>query len=424
MNKENNIELYVSSFDNVSRQKHLFEFDIKKNNGDHKTSPELINEQKWLDYTQNILDFAGFIPAYGDALDIVNAIISFARAGVKGTFMPHGLNGILSCIAVIPVAGSLIAVPLKALFKAFPISTANRIIKSLSKEGGEKAAKTLFQEANKVPMAKKLLMELTGLVSKHLSKILVGTKVLKKLFKTLAFVPFTKVDDVFAKYGIELVEKLEKFFITLSKKGTSKASSKVLKIGMQFVEIPTKYLTKKGGRLASKGIGQLTLGGRRAFLASQDMFGNYLKKEGKQHLSGVVGKNYLQSATKSLSARGISNATEKQLSTEITNLMILNNPKLFNDFLSSSSTKQRFATFVKGLDPKIVKDVNSFWGKFRKTGIRVATNGSIGFLPFLTKEKTSDEEYRKEREQDMYRKEQNILDKDKKGDHYGKLRNA
>lgn len=423
MNKENNIELYVSSFDNVSRQKHLFEFDIKKNNGDHKTSPELINEQKWLDYTQNILDFAGFIPAYGDALDIVNAIISFARAGVKGTFMPHGLNGILSCIAVIPVAGSLIAVPLKALFKAFPISTANRIIKSLSKEGGEKAAKTLFQEANKVPMAKKLLMELTGLVSKHLSKILVGTKVLKKLFKTLAFVPFTKVDDVFAKYGIELVEKLEKFFITLSKKGASKASSKVLKIGMQFVEVPAKYLTK-GGRLASKGFGQLTLGGRRAFLASQDMFGNYLKKEGKQHLSGVVGKNYLQSATKSLSARGISNATEKQLSTEITNLMILNNPKLFNDFLSSSSTKQRFATFVKGLDPKIVKDVNSFWGKFRKTGIRVATNGSIGFLPFLTKEKTSDEEYRKEREQDMYRKEQNILDKDKKGDHYGKLRNA
>ena len=216
MNKENNIELYVSSFDNVSRQKHLFEFDIKKNNGDHKSSPELINEQKWLDYTQNILDFAGFVPAYGDAIDIVNAIISFARAGVKGTFMPHGLNGILSCIAVIPVAGSLIAVPLKALFKAFPISTANRIIKSLSKEGGEKAAKTLFQEANKVPAAKKILMELTAMVSKHLSKILVGTKALKRLFKTLAFVPFTKVDDVFAKYGIELVEKLEKFFITLS----------------------------------------------------------------------------------------------------------------------------------------------------------------------------------------------------------------
>jgi hypothetical protein len=45
-------------------------------------------------------------------------------------------------------------------------------------------------------------------------------------------------------------------------------------------------------------------------------------------------------------------------------------------------------------------------------------------LPFISKEKTSDEEYRKEREQDMYRKEQNILDKDKKGDHYGKLRNA
>jgi hypothetical protein len=422
MNKENNIELYVSSFDNVSRQKHLFEFDIKKNNGDHKTSPELINEQKWLDYTQNILDFAGFVPAYGDAIDIVNAIISFARAGVKGTFMPHGLNGILSCIAVIPVAGSIIAVPLKALFKAFPISTANRIIKSLSKEGGEKAAKTLFKEADNVPAAKKILMELTAMVSKHLSKILVGTKALKRLFKTLAFVPFTKVDDVFAKYGISLIEKLEKFFIALSKKGAGKASSKVLKIGMQFVEIPAKYLTK-GGRLASKGFGQLTLGGRRAFLASQDMFGIYLKKEGKQHLSGVVGDRYLKSAIKSLSARGISNATEKQISKEITNLMILNNPRLFNEFISSSSAKQRFATFVKGVDPKIAKDVNSVWGKIRKTGIRVSTNGVIG-LPFISKEKTSDEEYRKEREQDMYRKEQNILDKDKKGDHYGKLRNA
>ena len=417
MNKENNIELYVSSFDNVSRQKHLFEFDIKKNNGDHKTSPELINEQKWLDYTQNILDFAGFVPAYGDAIDIVNAIISFARAGVKGTFMPHGLNGILSCIAVIPVAGSLIAVPLKALFKAFPISTANRIIKSLSKEGGEKAAKTLFQEANKVPAAKKILMELTAMVSKHLSKILVGTKALKRLFKTLAFVPFTKVDDVFAKYGIELVEKLEKFFITLSKKGTSKASSKVLKIGMQFVEVPAKYLTK-GGRLASKGFGQLTLGGRRAFLASQDMFGNYLKKEGKQHLSGVVGKNYLQSATKSLSARGISNATEKQISKEITNLMILNNPKLFNEFISSSSAKQRFATFVKGVDPKIAKDVNSTWGKIIKTGIRMTLFGPA----FGAKGKTSDEEYRKMDRMDNSQEEINKAEESRKGDHYGKKR--
>ena len=42
----------------------------------------------------------------------------------------------------------------------------------------------------------------------------------------------------------------------------------------------------------------------------------------------------------------------------------------------------------------------------------------------VAKDYKEPEEYRKDREQDTYRKEQNILDKDKKGDHYGKLRNA
>jgi hypothetical protein len=65
----------------------------------------------YLDGLQLTLDFAGLIPGFGDILDIINAGISFLRGNY--------FDGFLSLIGAIPVVGSAISIPLKAISKTF-----------------------------------------------------------------------------------------------------------------------------------------------------------------------------------------------------------------------------------------------------------------------------------------------------------------
>ena len=87
---------------------------------------------------------------YGDAIDIINALISFTRASVQGKFMPNGLNGIISVIAIIPVVGSVIAIPFKMIFKFIHVASATKIIKELTKGTGEGAATLLEKDRKSV----------------------------------------------------------------------------------------------------------------------------------------------------------------------------------------------------------------------------------------------------------------------------------
>jgi len=82
-------------------------------------------EIPWLDTLQTILDFAGLIPVFGDALDLINAIIYFWR--------DKYFEGFLSLIAIIPVVGSVISLGIKGAFKG--IKTAVGGSKILSKVG-------------------------------------------------------------------------------------------------------------------------------------------------------------------------------------------------------------------------------------------------------------------------------------------------
>ena len=65
--------------------------------------------EKQLDTIQSILDWAGLIPLYGDALDAFNAVLYFSRK--------KPIEGSLSIIAIIPVVGSVVAIPFKVLFR-------------------------------------------------------------------------------------------------------------------------------------------------------------------------------------------------------------------------------------------------------------------------------------------------------------------
>ena len=78
-----------------------------------------------IDYFQTVLDFAGFIPGYGDIIDIINAAIYFGR----GKYV----DGILSSIAVIPVAGSILSSSLKVAFKSIGMSKISRALRKATK---------------------------------------------------------------------------------------------------------------------------------------------------------------------------------------------------------------------------------------------------------------------------------------------------
>lgn len=80
-----------------------------------------------LDTIQLILDYAGFIPVIGDALDGLNAIISFIRG--------NWFEGLLSLIAVIPLVGTSIKFGIKAIYKAAKLDKLFGLIKQSFKTG-------------------------------------------------------------------------------------------------------------------------------------------------------------------------------------------------------------------------------------------------------------------------------------------------
>jgi hypothetical protein len=77
----------------------------------HKVYTEESREETTLlNGIQTVLDIIGFIPAIGDIVDAINAGISILRK--------HWLEAVFSAIALIPVIGSIIAAPIKTIFKA------------------------------------------------------------------------------------------------------------------------------------------------------------------------------------------------------------------------------------------------------------------------------------------------------------------
>ena len=82
-----------------------------------------------LDTFQTVLDWAGMVPVIGDAIDIINGAIYFARG--------KWFDGILSMIAVIPVVGSAIKMSVKAIYRGAKLDKLVRAIgKSFNKSKG------------------------------------------------------------------------------------------------------------------------------------------------------------------------------------------------------------------------------------------------------------------------------------------------
>lgn len=379
-------------------------FDHSKNDSG-LLSEEKINEQEWLDNVQTFFDYAGIIPVVGDAIDVINAVISFARASSEGKWVPHAVNGLLSVIAIIPAVGSALAIPLKAVFKVMPVSALTAVMKAIQK--GDDAAKLV----TKNPKLLKIFEPVIKVIRKYADKISKGFTILKDIIRNSAVIPLTKVDNIIAKKIVKLLESIENFLFGIAKKSTK---------GDLFTAIPMEKLTKSGRIKLPSGKPFLRKNRTRAFYATQDMFkDNLIKniKNGSMKLTPELSTMLNQSARRIGSKTGVEAlGTNKKLQREFSNLVMANDKKLLEDFLNSSSFKTRTERFLRTVDPSVVKDSRGWFGHLKKSMFSYVTAK-------IAKDYKEPGEYRDEREldgnQEKINKQQNTL----KGDHYGKKRN-
>lgn len=137
------------------------------------------DDESWkvIDYIQLILDFAGFIPGYGDIIDAVNAMIYFAREKY--------IDGFLSLIAIIPFVGSVMKFGFKGAFKAIGAARVERaIVKAL--KGSPSSLRKILMDAAKSGKIDKLQLKQMSNFGDETAKLLrMKGKDLAKYEKTL-----------------------------------------------------------------------------------------------------------------------------------------------------------------------------------------------------------------------------------------------
>ena len=156
-----------------------------------------INEAVTIDKVQGVMDWAGILPVVGDIIDFINAIIYLARG--------KEVMALLSVIAIIPVVGSVVALPFRALFKFIPIATITSIISSVLKGGGKKGAELLIKVGGeKAPL---LLNDMLIGVKKKSAGIFEGIDKLNAPFRYVG-----KFNKKIEEWGMTKIKGLNTFF--------------------------------------------------------------------------------------------------------------------------------------------------------------------------------------------------------------------
>ena len=134
----------------------------------------------WMDKFQTVLDWLGLIPGIGDAIDVVNAIIYFAR----GKY----IDGILTSLAVIPVIGSIVALGLKMSIKTMGKGSM-KLLSSIGRmRKGGKTAKAVEKEWREAFLrSKQIDGEMLGTMAKWALKTAQGVRKAAKYVNKLPF---------------------------------------------------------------------------------------------------------------------------------------------------------------------------------------------------------------------------------------------
>jgi len=225
--------------------------------------------ENWIDNIQLIGDFAGLIPVYGDIIDVMNAILYF----IRGKF----LHGILSIVAMIPIVGSVIALPFKALFKVLGAGSRGLMkigSKLIGKGAGDVFAKKFVEYCIKKG-ANKELKAIVDIVKKHNNAILDVLEPLTKKFDSLhnfnhMLVPNFMEQSIrsMGKAGSKSMDGLIKFFEHLDAAYAKEIKSK-------FPDIDTT-IPSQGGRP------DLNLA--KQYRAGDNVFSKYASKDGSDDM--------------------------------------------------------------------------------------------------------------------------------------------
>ena len=189
----------------------------------YDSNGKLLLTEGVIDDVQSVLDYAGFIPGIGDALDAVNAIIYMVRK--------KWVMGALSLVAVIPVVGSLIATPFKALHKLIGKQLSK--VFNLMTTNGKVASSTLFNIAKKMGgKVQGLIKKIYGIIGKNVNKI---NSFLDKIIPSFAKLVdkasfgFVGLPLAFTKAGNVMIKQMKDFFSGIAKASSYKTSKSIVK---------------------------------------------------------------------------------------------------------------------------------------------------------------------------------------------------
>jgi len=189
-----------------------------------------------IDDVQNVLDYAGFIPGIGDFFDAVNALIYL--------FRKKWVLGGLSLVAVIPIVGSVLAAPFKALHKLVG-NTVGKVFGKITSNGKE-ASNILLNLLNTGSKKVRGFIEtIYTKISKYSSKINNFLDTLLPKFDKMvrgASLGWFALPTAFMKSGGYVVKQLKDFFAGLAKGSTYKTSKSLAK---SEVKDEIKKLTQK-----------------------------------------------------------------------------------------------------------------------------------------------------------------------------------
>lgn len=289
--------------------------------------------EEFYDEVQTGLDVAGLIPVAGDVIDVINGLWYLKRGK---TF-----DAVLSFIGVIPIIGSTFSLAVKGSFKG---------VKPLVKVSKKQAYDIInliisgkgFEAADK-------FKKFVGGVAPEYAEDFVASAIpfvggfLVKTFRGLQNAGV--IGDVLKK-NKNVARGVDEFFEGVSDatgwaspsmgKSGPKTTSGAFKGAWAINKIPRGALTK-GGRLTTKGLNKR--GAKQLWLLAQDKFAYQLFSNGGfSKLSKEIQEKATKAAKESLQARGVhpDKIDKKVLNREITNMVMLNYPKIFNETISKA----------------------------------------------------------------------------------------
>jgi len=188
--------------------------------------------ESYLDWFQTALDWLGFIPGWGELIDVFNAALYFGRGNY--------FDGALSTLAVVPFVGSVVNVGLKTFFKANK-AAASKLIRAFKTKNVTELSEVWGEAISKGYVDEKTLRTLSENLDPIANEILSRKNTLKKYTPEQYHATVDYIADYIKQLNESLGEVLERAVksadtVKTASKVTFKASANLAKTGTRLVK--------------------------------------------------------------------------------------------------------------------------------------------------------------------------------------------